>query len=227
MKQSIDYNTWIGETIIKRSNRPFSSGEKAEVVTGLTKNPFSNKIAFELEDSKLVDCYQCRLLNSYNGIFLDSNIHINYADDRIMMITKEHKTQRFISLDIEFSRDDDQNLFFVHASVSINLTGIKPNYYKEKEYSSEHDFLDKDNMSEFEKGFLLKKILPIQGEQSDIDESYKDLLSALTSGDIKSIKGIIKDEVGLEVTLDHGDSLCILGSVRESSVIHCRDESII
>lgn len=56
------YSKWIGKEVKKRSNKPFSSGELTDVVIGITENPYSGKSAFELKNSKLVDCFQCRLI---------------------------------------------------------------------------------------------------------------------------------------------------------------------
>lgn len=59
---NIDYSYFIGQTVYKRSKKPFSNGEKEAIVTGITINPFSGRQAFTFEDSKIVDCFQCRLL---------------------------------------------------------------------------------------------------------------------------------------------------------------------
>jgi hypothetical protein len=54
-----DYMNWIGLPIRKKSNNPFSSGEKVDRVIGITNNNHSSRVAFLLQNSKLVDCHQC------------------------------------------------------------------------------------------------------------------------------------------------------------------------
>jgi hypothetical protein len=54
-----EYMNWIGLPIRKKSNNPFSSGEKVDRVIGITNNDHSSRVAFLLQNSKLVDCHQC------------------------------------------------------------------------------------------------------------------------------------------------------------------------
>ena len=56
-----NWNKWIGKEVIKRSKKPFKSGKQIETVVELTINPHSNKQAFRLNDTSIVDCYQLRL----------------------------------------------------------------------------------------------------------------------------------------------------------------------
>jgi hypothetical protein len=57
------YLSMVGKTLHKRSGKPFSSGEKQDLSTGLIINDNSGKIAFTFKDSKLVDCFQCRVVS--------------------------------------------------------------------------------------------------------------------------------------------------------------------
>ena len=57
------YIDWVGQIVRKRSNCPFSNGEKTDKVTGFAINPHTDNICFTFENSKIVDCFQCRLVD--------------------------------------------------------------------------------------------------------------------------------------------------------------------
>ncbi len=62
-EHSNDWENWVGLQIIKRSGKPFKSGEKVGIVESVEINPNSDKKAFRMkEDQTLVDCHQCQLL---------------------------------------------------------------------------------------------------------------------------------------------------------------------
>jgi len=56
------WNTWIGLNVSKYFGKPFKNGSKIGRVISIKTNPLSNKIAFEMEDDILVDCFRCYLL---------------------------------------------------------------------------------------------------------------------------------------------------------------------
>ena len=61
----IDENNWVnwvGQRIVKHSNKPFKSGLKIGNVIELTNNKYSDKKAFLMCDGSVVDCYQCKLI---------------------------------------------------------------------------------------------------------------------------------------------------------------------
>lgn len=55
------WQTWVGKQIVKHSGKPFKSTFKVGVVKDIMVNPYSNKIAFLMDDESLVDCHQCKL----------------------------------------------------------------------------------------------------------------------------------------------------------------------
>jgi hypothetical protein len=57
------WDEWIGLYVIKRSKKPFKNGKHYTKVKGLTINPNSAKMAFDLGHS-IVDCYQCQLIGA-------------------------------------------------------------------------------------------------------------------------------------------------------------------
>lgn len=58
-----DWGKWVGESIVKHSNKPFKSGLKIGTPMELTLNPYSTKQAFKMDDGSVVDCYQCQILS--------------------------------------------------------------------------------------------------------------------------------------------------------------------
>lgn len=62
--EKIDYSTWIGKLVKKRSNKPFKSGSKTELVINITINPYSDKEAFLLNDGSIVNCEVCKLTDN-------------------------------------------------------------------------------------------------------------------------------------------------------------------
>jgi len=58
----MSYNSWIGQTVVKKSRKPFKSGKKKATVKGVTINPNCDKLAFEFfEDDSVVNCEICRI----------------------------------------------------------------------------------------------------------------------------------------------------------------------
>jgi len=57
-----DWINWIGKEICKHSNKPFKSTLLKGMPISLTINPKSGKQAFLMDDSSIVDCYQCKLV---------------------------------------------------------------------------------------------------------------------------------------------------------------------
>lgn len=53
--------SFIGKTIVKRSAKPFKSGDKLAIVTGFSKHPFTKKLCFVLEDNSIIECFRCKL----------------------------------------------------------------------------------------------------------------------------------------------------------------------
>ena len=64
-----DWEKWIGLRIVKHSGRPFKSSFKIGVPIAMVINQHSQKPAFMMEDSSVVDCHQCIPLekNIYTG----------------------------------------------------------------------------------------------------------------------------------------------------------------
>lgn len=56
-----EYETWVGQPIMKFSDKPFKNGKKTNVVKQTTINPHSGKMAFEVEDGSVVNCEMCYL----------------------------------------------------------------------------------------------------------------------------------------------------------------------
>ena len=56
-----EYYNWIGNTIQKKSGKPFKNKEKIVIPVGLTINQQDRKkrIDFILEDKSIVNCEQC------------------------------------------------------------------------------------------------------------------------------------------------------------------------
>lgn len=53
-------------SVIKRSKKPFKSGLIIERAYGTVTNPYSNKVAYLLEDGSYVDVYQCRVIDDHS-----------------------------------------------------------------------------------------------------------------------------------------------------------------
>jgi hypothetical protein len=51
----------VGDKVMKKSRKPFKSGEKFATVKGVTVNPHTNRTAFSfIEDNSVVDAHQCK-----------------------------------------------------------------------------------------------------------------------------------------------------------------------
>jgi len=57
----IDYESWVGKEVIKKSGKPFKSSKKIGKVEELAVNLNSSKQAFIMDDDSIVDCYICKL----------------------------------------------------------------------------------------------------------------------------------------------------------------------
>ena len=55
----IDYSTWVGGDVLKKSGKPFKCGAKMVKVKSVTVNEHSGKDAFVMEDGSVVDCRAC------------------------------------------------------------------------------------------------------------------------------------------------------------------------
>lgn len=56
--------SYIGKRVVKKSNRPFQSGNKVNTVAGVTTNPHTDKVAFSFEeDPSVVDAFICRVVS--------------------------------------------------------------------------------------------------------------------------------------------------------------------
>ena len=70
MKNKVDkfsdaqnWDNYVGKQIVKRSGKPFKSGNKVGVVENMSINPNTGRKAFLMRDDQtLVDCHQCQLL---------------------------------------------------------------------------------------------------------------------------------------------------------------------
>ncbi len=61
----MSYGLWVGQTVVKKSGKPFKSGQKTATVKSVTINPNCNKLAFDFyEDDSVVNCEICRLITS-------------------------------------------------------------------------------------------------------------------------------------------------------------------
>jgi len=50
----------VGDKVIKKSRKPFKSGDKVGTVKNITVNPYTNRTAFSfIEDNSIVDAHQC------------------------------------------------------------------------------------------------------------------------------------------------------------------------
>lgn len=58
---SSDWDNWIGEEVVKFSNKPFKSGQKVGTPIGVETNPHSGKKAFKMTDDSVVDCLRTHL----------------------------------------------------------------------------------------------------------------------------------------------------------------------
>lgn len=56
-----EWDSWIGQKVVKHSNRPFKSSFLIGTVAGITINPHSQKKAFKMDDDSIVDCHQVKL----------------------------------------------------------------------------------------------------------------------------------------------------------------------
>lgn len=74
----------IGRRVVKRSGKPFKSGEKVATVKSVTGNPHSGKLAFTFEeDDSCVDVYQCVVYDNLREIKVcDCDCHI---EGRVVM----------------------------------------------------------------------------------------------------------------------------------------------
>lgn len=55
--------SYVGKRVVKKSNRPFQSGDKVNTVAGVTTNPHTGKVAFSFkEDESVVDAFICRVV---------------------------------------------------------------------------------------------------------------------------------------------------------------------
>lgn len=51
----------VGDKVLKKSRKPFKSGEKVATVKIVTINPYTNRTAFAfIEDDSIVDAFQCK-----------------------------------------------------------------------------------------------------------------------------------------------------------------------
>ena len=60
----MDYQNWIGKSIVKKSKKPFQSGNKIGTVVGIEINPQSpnGELGFKMkEDDSIVNCKLCKL----------------------------------------------------------------------------------------------------------------------------------------------------------------------
>lgn len=56
------FHHMLGKQIVKKSNRPFKSGDKVGTALSFTTNEHSGRIAFIMkEDDSVVDCFRCKL----------------------------------------------------------------------------------------------------------------------------------------------------------------------
>jgi len=51
----------IGETIVKRSCKPFKSGSKLAIVKGLSTHEVTGKPSFVLEDESVIEANMCKI----------------------------------------------------------------------------------------------------------------------------------------------------------------------
>ena len=56
-----DWESWVGQKVVKHSNKPFKSTFLIGTVVGFTTNPHSQKKAFLMDDESIVDCHQVKL----------------------------------------------------------------------------------------------------------------------------------------------------------------------
>ena len=55
-------NDLIGQTIVKRSLKPFKSGSKSAVVKGfMEKHPYTDRLSFILTDDTYIEVFKCKL----------------------------------------------------------------------------------------------------------------------------------------------------------------------
>lgn len=61
-KYENEWESWIGKSIRKFSNKPFKSGLCSDIAVSIEINTYSNKKAFKMKNcGTLVDCHQCIL----------------------------------------------------------------------------------------------------------------------------------------------------------------------
>ena len=58
-----NWSEWLGYEIVKKSNKPFKSGQKMGIAKDITLNPNTDKLGFKMDDGSIVDCHMCQLLN--------------------------------------------------------------------------------------------------------------------------------------------------------------------
>lgn len=71
IEEIFKWNTWIGESVKKRSGKPFKGGFLTAKAVNIKVNPHSGKHAFELSDGSVVDCYQVELVEDLNEFYTD------------------------------------------------------------------------------------------------------------------------------------------------------------
>lgn len=62
----VNYNTWLGQRVLKRSGKPFKSTLKINTAAATTSNPHTGRLAFLFEeDESVVDAHICKLADPY------------------------------------------------------------------------------------------------------------------------------------------------------------------
>lgn len=58
----MDWISWVGKTVSKKSRKPFKSGEKINTITGIVDHPALHVPCFTfVEDESYVECKRCLL----------------------------------------------------------------------------------------------------------------------------------------------------------------------
>lgn len=56
------WNRWIGHSVVKRSGKPFKSGNKVGTVTAIGSHQYTPHLAYTMaEDGSQVECFRCEL----------------------------------------------------------------------------------------------------------------------------------------------------------------------
>lgn len=59
-----NYSEWIGKSVVKKSGKPFKSGNKVNTVIDVVVNPNTNRVAFVFSDDySVVDAHICVLVD--------------------------------------------------------------------------------------------------------------------------------------------------------------------